>query len=100
MTDYEALPYAELKELHGRIGALLDSKRTESLEQLKQQMVNLGFGPKDLARRKKGSRAPAKPKYENPENPAEKWSGRGKPPKWMQAYMEAGKDKEELAIAV
>jgi len=38
------------------------------------------------------------PKYRNPENADETWSGRGKPPRWMSAYLEQGKSKDEFLI--
>jgi DNA-binding protein H-NS len=39
------------------------------------------------------------PKYQNPKNPAETWSGRGKQPRWVQAQLEAGERLEYLLIA-
>jgi len=38
------------------------------------------------------------PKYRNPENENETWSGRGKPPRWMQALLAAGKNKDDCLI--
>src|SRR5215831_7875225 len=39
------------------------------------------------------------PKYQNPKNPAEMWSGRGKQPHWVQAQLKAGKKLEHFLIA-
>ena len=39
------------------------------------------------------------PKYQNPDNPAENWSGRGRKPKWVEEKLAAGRSLEELAIA-
>lgn len=40
------------------------------------------------------------PKYRNPENPSETWSGRGKHPKWMvQAMEKHGRKAEDFLIA-
>ncbi len=42
--------------------------------------------------KKAGSRAPAKPKYQNPNNPAESWTGKGpRPPEWARIYKEQGR---------
>ena len=38
------------------------------------------------------------PKYRNPENPAETWSGRGKHPKWMTNAMAGGRKPEDFLI--
>ncbi|MBB1472844.1 MULTISPECIES: H-NS histone family protein [unclassified Luteimonas] len=39
------------------------------------------------------------PKYRNPENPAETWTGRGMKPRWLAAQLAAGKSAEEFLIA-
>ncbi|HHS94628.1 MAG TPA: H-NS histone family protein, partial [Rhodobacterales bacterium] len=43
-------------------------------------------------------RAKVAPKYANPANPDEKWTGRGRGPKWMQAHLEAGGSKDDYLI--
>lgn len=38
------------------------------------------------------------PKYRNPANTKETWTGRGKQPRWMAAYVAAGKKPEDFLI--
>jgi DNA-binding protein H-NS len=38
------------------------------------------------------------PKYRNPAEPAETWSGRGKRPKWVIAQLKSGKKLDDLAV--
>ena len=38
------------------------------------------------------------PKYRNPDNPAQTWSGKGKRPAWVKAALAAGKSLESLEI--
>lgn len=38
------------------------------------------------------------PKYRNPDNPEQTWTGRGKAPLWFVAATEAGKSREDLQI--
>jgi DNA-binding protein H-NS len=38
------------------------------------------------------------PKYRNPAEPGETWSGRGKRPKWVIAQLKSGKKLEDLAV--
>lgn len=38
------------------------------------------------------------PKYRNPANPSETWSGRGMQPKWLAALTAQGRKAEEFAI--
>ena len=96
--NYEAMPYAELKEIHEKLGLLLATKREEALEQIKGQIASLGFSAEDLVTKKNGKRAPARLKYRNPENPAETWTGKGRKPTWMQAMLDGGKAKEDFLI--
>jgi DNA-binding protein H-NS len=38
------------------------------------------------------------PKYRNPANTKETWSGRGKQPRWLAAYVGSGKKPEDFLI--
>jgi DNA-binding protein H-NS len=44
------------------------------------------------------NRQPVLPKYRNPDNPAENWSGRGHRPRWLEAQLAAGKTLADLEI--
>ena len=39
-----------------------------------------------------------KPKYRNPDNPKETWSGRGRAPRWLSALLAKGKKIEQFLI--
>jgi DNA-binding protein H-NS len=45
------------------------------------------------------ARAEVKPKYRHPKDMILTWSGRGKKPGWMQDWIAAGNDPDELLIA-
>jgi len=54
---------------------------------------------------RKGTRKPSKmagskvaPKYRNPDNANETWSGRGKQPRWLQAHTSAGRALDDFLI--
>jgi len=53
------------------------------------------FGGRRKARRSTGK---VPPKYANPSNPSETWSGRGKRPRWFNAAIKAGKKEKDLLI--
>jgi DNA-binding protein H-NS len=38
------------------------------------------------------------PKYRNPEDPAEIWTGRGRMPRWMAAMVKKGKKRDDFLI--
>ena len=96
--DIQSLPFDDLRTLHREIGALIAQRRHEALEQLKQQISVLGFSVDDLVPKKKRGRSPTGPRYHDPNQPDNVWSGRGKPPRWLQERLDQGHDKEEFAI--
>ena len=63
------------------------------------QMVGHGRGQRTSSQSAmRGQRQPVLPKYRNPDNPAESWSGRGHRPRWLEAQLAAGKTLAELEI--
>ena len=50
--EIQELPFDQLRTLHREIGALIAEKRSEALEQLKNQMSALGFSAEDITDRK------------------------------------------------
>ncbi|MFZ5657608.1 MAG: H-NS family nucleoid-associated regulatory protein [Pseudomonadota bacterium] len=62
--------------------------------------------PAPAPRAAKGTRKPSKmagskvaPKYRDPANAANTWSGRGKQPRWLASYTAQGRALEEFRIA-
>ncbi|AXK70911.1 H-NS histone family protein [Lysobacter sp. TY2-98] len=61
--------------------------------------------PAAPVKRTRAKRGPSKfagtkvaPKYRNPENANETWSGRGKQPRWLQAFTDKGRALEDFVI--
>lgn len=57
-----------------------------------------GKGAAKSAGRKSTAGRKVAPKYRNPDNAAQTWTGRGKQPLWFAAAINAGKTREELQI--
>ncbi|MEL6644456.1 MAG: H-NS histone family protein [Pseudomonadota bacterium] len=55
-----------------------------------------GFTLNDLVGTLKKS--PAKPKYRNPDDPSQTWSGRGRQPTWFKEAMNAGEDISRFEV--
>ena len=57
--------------------------------------------PRKAAKAGKGGRKLGKvpPKYRNPENESETWTGRGKQPRWMAERVAQGKTPDDFLIA-
>jgi len=51
-----------------------------------------------LGKARKGKRAAVAPKYKNPANSSQTWSGRGRQPAWYRDAVAAGKKEKDLLI--
>lgn len=55
-------------------------------------------GRKAAAPKKKDGRSKVAPKYRNPANANETWTGRGRKPKWVEAYLADGGELDKILI--
>lgn len=101
--NLESMSLKELKELQLKVEKAISSyenrKKQEALEELEKKAKTLGFSLSELvggsvARKRK----PAKIKYANPANAAEKWTGRGRKPRWVEAALKSGKSLDDLLV--
>jgi DNA-binding protein H-NS len=102
VIDLRSIPAEELWKLFELATAQLGSKlaaekaklqeREERLRKL--QSVGIVINP-DLRR----PYPKVLPKYRNPRNPAETWTGRGKRPRWLMAELRSGEKLENFLIA-
>jgi DNA-binding protein H-NS len=101
--DLNSLSLKELKELQSAVNKAVngfeDRKRKEALLQVEEAARALGFSLSELTGTAvPRKRSPAVPKYANPANKSETWSGRGRKPRWFAAALKAGKKPESMAI--
>jgi DNA-binding protein H-NS len=96
------MPIEELWALHSEIAKLLTAKITAEKLELERRLARLqGSGPEG-PRGSKAERRPypqVLPKYRNPQEPAETWSGRGRQPRWVTVQLKAGKKLDDFAIS-
>ena len=101
--DLDALSLKELKDMRQKIDRAIASfeerKKRDALQELEEVAKRHGFDIADLTEtlsaRKRG---PAAPKYANPHDPDQTWTGRGRQPTWVKAALEAGRKLEDLTI--
>lgn len=101
--DLNSLSLKELKELQSSVNKAVngfeDRKRKEALAKIEETARALGFSLSELTGTAvPRKRSPAVPKYANPANKSETWSGRGRKPRWFAAALKAGKKPEQLMI--
>jgi DNA-binding protein H-NS len=102
--DIRKLNYAQLDELIQRAELRKQELARERAEKVRGKLTALakseGFAIDELfgAARSRKTRRAAKPKYRNPADHAQTWSGRGKRPRWFNAALSAGKKEKDLLI--
>lgn len=101
--DLDTLSLKELKDLQSKVARAIegyeDRKKKEAIAALEEKARDLGFSLSDLmSAAPSRKRAPAKPKYANPADASQTWTGRGRKPRWVEAALKAGKSMDDLAI--
>ena len=102
--NIDDLSLKELKDLQAKVSKAIstfeDRKNKNALAELEEKARAMGFSLAELtgAVNKIRRRAPATPKYANPADKSDTWSGRGRKPRWFAAALKAGKSPEDLSI--
>jgi DNA-binding protein H-NS len=96
----ETMPTAKLEALRAEVNAMIDAKIAERRQHLEAELSKLAeiFGER-TGRRVKATGRSASAKYQNPDNVAEIWSGRGRRPLWLESQLKAGKELEFFLAA-
>ena len=85
----------DLWSLHAEVSQLLQQKIEQEKLQLDERLKRLRT-PVSVRR----PYPPVSPKYRNPDQPSETWSGRGKQPRWLVAQLRSGRRIEDFRIQV
>ena len=113
--DLESLSDGQLRELMQHARETLSERVRRRLDEFRLMAREAGFevsvtrigegeGRRTRRRSQDGGgesgdqRAQVAPKYRNPDNASETWSGRGRKPKWVEEQLAAGKSQEALLI--
>ena len=100
--DLGGMSEEELWSLHDLVTSVLARKLSADKARLDQQLRRLKLGTlqANIRRMTQASRPypPVFPKYRNPAEPAETWSGRGKQPRWLTAQLRSGKKLDDFRI--
>lgn len=100
--DFETMSLEELKRLKKELDKAIanydDRRKAEARRDLEEKAREYGFSLSELAEAKTTKRSTVAPKYRNPGNPEQTWSGRGRQPIWFREAIEAGTEPDDLAI--
>jgi len=97
IRDLKSMSVDELWDLHEKVILELSGKIAAEKSKLDARLHRLGATDDGL---KHACRPYPKvlPKYQNPNNPAETWAGRGKQPRWLRTQLRSGKKLDDFRI--
>lgn len=102
MKDLENMTPEELETLKKDVDKAMilaeKKKRAEALEAARATAKDHGYALEDLIEGAGNTKRKVAPKYKDPKDPTNLWTGRGRRPLWVQAALDEGKTLEDLAI--
>ena len=108
--DIKSLNHSQLNDLIQKAQVRQDELRKEKVTRVREKVQALlkaegvsfedvfGAGAGAGVRGKRRGTGSVAPKYRNPADPEQTWSGRGKRPRWFNEALKAGKKEKDLAI--
>ena len=101
-TDFDSMSIDELWTLQNNVKEMLAAKIANEKSILEKRLAQLTQPSQtDRLREQRGRRPYPRvlPKYRNPDQPSETWSGRGKQPRWLTTQLRSRKWIEDFLIA-
>ncbi|WP_109124609.1 H-NS histone family protein [Dyella sp. C11] len=106
-VDIKNLNHNQLNDLISKAQVRQQELRKEKVAKLREKIHALikaeGYSFDDIFGSTRGGKTrrtgtTVAPKYRNPADPEQVWSGRGKRPRWFNDALKAGKKEKDLAI--
>jgi len=98
--QFKSMSTDQLMDLYQKVQLVLADKLQAEMAKIEERLRRVksvgGLVSRDRLRR---PYPPVLPKYKNPKNPTEIWSGRGKQPLWVREQLEEGKKLDQFLIA-
>ncbi|MCK1339082.1 H-NS histone family protein [Bradyrhizobium sp. 38] len=93
------LPLDELLKIHDQVTAKLRDAMLAEKARLDERLRRIGMAD-EVTRfeSKRRQYPPVRPKYRNPKNPTETWSGRGRVPRWLKPQLRGGRKLDDFLI--
>lgn len=103
MIDLEGLSLKELKQLQKDVETAItefkDRERRKALAEVEAFARERGLSPADLSElTTRRTRKSAAPKYANPADASQTWTGRGRRPRWIETALADGKSLDDMLI--
>lgn len=104
--DLSNLTVTQLRELQQQIPSEIkrreSQEKTDALNKLREMAKALGYSIEELLAKENKVKVAAgskvKVKYRHPQNPDLEWTGRGRKPKWVEAWLAEGGSVDNLLV--
>lgn len=110
--NFDTMSVSEIWQLHRMVIEVLATRLTAEKQKLDKRLAQLRREKHQSLALQNGSRsrrspagaqdvrkhAKVPPKYRNPNEPSETWSGRGKRPRWLARALQEGQKIEDFVI--
>lgn len=104
LQDLNSLTTTDLERLQERVSTLLtarkDAEKNDAIERIQALANEAGITVSiQDGGGAGGKKSAVAPRYRNPENPSDTWSGRGRAPRWLAALEAKGQKRTDFLIA-
>ncbi|NIZ08063.1 H-NS family nucleoid-associated regulatory protein [Pseudooceanicola sp. HF7] len=100
--DLEAMDLGDLKKLQTKVNTAIktyeDRQRKAALVELEAKAAEMGFSLSELTGQSGRKAKVNPPKYRNPEDATQTWSGRGRQPAWIKEALGRGDSLDQFLI--
>jgi DNA-binding protein H-NS len=100
--NVEDMALKDLLELEARVKKAIavakERERMEIKQKIEEMASSSGFSVNELFSGRSTKGKTVAPKYMNPDNKSETWTGRGRKPRWLSAKLDKGAKLEDFAI--
>lgn len=101
-VDISNLSVAELEALRGSIENVIGNRRQTELLSLRQAIEDMveeaGFTLEEVMQATASKKRTVAPKYQNPADNSQTWSGRGRKPGWVEELLASGGKLDDCLI--
>ncbi|GGG81358.1 trans-acting regulatory protein hvrA [Salipiger pallidus] len=100
--ELETLSRPELEKLKADVEKALKTidsrRRAEAKRAAEKAAKEFGFSLEEVVTATDSKTSKGAPKYANPADPSQTWTGRGRKPNWVIEALDSGKSIDDLAI--
>ena len=99
LNGIDKMNYAELAQLRTQIDRMMVEKQNAERVALRQKLADMakehGLSLEEVLGKGRKGKGSVAPKYRDPKNPDNPWTGRGRMPRWMVAATKGGKSNKD-----